>query len=393
MARRRQTDNPNIWPLTEHVNGYIFDRNGVATIRFADHYKSTGMPFDRRNRRRAIAMGNRWVWDLKERQSGIASVEPPQPVSVHEAIAEFKVAKLQRAPAQSSKEYDQMWAAWFPTNIVLGDDLLLRHLVVMLPKLEKRYHPNTLVRHTDKLTKFLDYCIGRRWLTVNPFTHHLVDPPTRQRKSETRIYTSSELADIQAYFADRVEKERALIDPRNRNAQQYVLLWPFLRLSFLRIGEALSLRWAEDVTDHRSQNYIADSEIVINTSKTSKRRSFPYRQFPELVEVIDQLRTYREVNRGYVFKWRNSQTPAKALGRALEAKGIEKPKRPVHTFRATGEEQMRAAGHSEAIIAQLAGHSLPVFERDYSVAQKAETLAAKLQRERRSIDGAGPKIE
>jgi integrase len=396
MGRRRRIDDPNIWPLTEHSSGYIGNRDGIATLRYGPTFRrSLDLPFIEKNRKRAERLGNQLVTEYKRERAGLpsalGSVGVRQPtMTVRAAWLEFAKAQIAGSPKGSELRYKHSFDAFYPKtegSIPLDLDHLHAYLAKRMAILRTEYANNTLAKFVMCQRSFFNYCRDRKFLDGNPLT--LIKTPKIKKKEKVIIYTELEEQRIEAWFHKRIEEEYKVCE-KNRTAAQYANLWRFLSYSACRIGESLSLVWAEWTTDRETENFVdmQAGRVVLNRTKNGEERKLPIDSLPGLRDVLERQQQYAEANGGYVFHVRDIQKPAKAFKKCVAALAkdpdptkrivIQTGPRPLHVFRATAEARWKRLGWSKEIITTLAGHSEDVYERDYETKFTYDELVERI---------------
>lgn len=158
---------------------------------------------------------------------------------------------------------------------------------------------------------------------------------------------------------------------------RFAVLWTLQRYTAARIGEALSLRWADIngmVTFRRS------------TTKTKSTRQLPIH--PALREAVDAYRAQWEAEHGhaperdeYLFPARGRtcepmtrQAADKALRATCDALGLEGVS--THSFRRSLAQRLVRDGHRLDLVQQVTGHKSLSSLGEYLSASDDEVLAA-----------------
>lgn len=158
---------------------------------------------------------------------------------------------------------------------------------------------------------------------------------------------------------------------------RFAVLWTLQRFTAARIGEALSLRWADingKVTFRKA------------TTKTKSTRQLPIH--PALREAIDAYRAAWTAEHGhtprrdeYLFPARGStvepmtrQAADKAMRATCDAIGIEGAS--THSFRRSMAQRLVKNGHPLSTVQQVTGHKSLSSLGEYLAASDAEVLAA-----------------
>lgn len=367
----------DVWPLPGSTVGYVVNRNGVATARHGNAWKSLGMPFTAGNRHRAVRAAEAWV--RTRQRAGLPTPARPERPRWAVAWLAYRDAKLapdgttteRRAYRRHKLAFDRFTEG---ASGEISDDAAFALTVAGLDGLNngiegvhERLAPGTARVRLQSWRRFLDYCRARGWLTTDPVA--LVRTPRLpSKRGKARVYTAREL-----YRMDRWLARHG--GPRSR---QYRLLGRFLLLTGARIHEALALRWSD----------VHDDYIALETTKGDRPRPFPLGPFPELRRVLERLRREppgRSKKGGrnarlYVFPWASDDPTVDTRIAMLAALGIDGGTRPVHVFRATAIHRWRELGIPFETRAGLAGHSKNTMFNHYDAAQSADELAAAVLR-------------
>lgn len=335
--------------------GYAEVIDGHWHTRIDGVRKSTFLKDDPANDDRVRTILEERSLDHAMRRLGRAPVEAPREiVTIFELRDEYKQVRGSDIPANSLVIFDQMFREYFPANIEVTYEVVYWHLVEALKR--STMQQSTRRKRLQQLRKMLRFAIERGYLEKNPVD--TIGIPKLPKKAENKIYSHQEVDAIIAHFFAR------------EDMRQYALLFRFLSLSAMRIGEALKLRWSD----------VDETSIRID-GKGERRRNFPLAVFPAVRACLDDLRQFANANRGYVFRWRYASQPQWHLKRAKMRLGVPVDDgRSIHTFRATAEHWMKTEMLIPAeTVCKLAGHSLAIHMRDYHATPSADELADEVR--------------
>lgn len=247
---------------------------------------------------------------------------------------------------------------------------------------------NTVQRHLIIWKRAFTWMIEQGWLLRNPIKQMKI-PMSETRPEELRRYERKELA--------KMMRELERFDPETR----YLCLW--LRLTGMRIDEAISMRW-----EHIDSEGILIQGKGRNNKKRIRRFPFaaqPLEGFAPVVvwqrslqrvlalqrerseqglrgEVYGRRARKRRYIQGFVWgcasqSWfRTILTKAKELAEARTNNGMA-----FHAFRADAEHQMiNRAGLPEAYALKIAGHSKRVFKEHYEIQASSKELLNVINR-------------
>lgn len=341
--------NPARWVLPNRPYGYVFNRGGVAVCRYKDRQRSTGLMFLPRNRAEAVRIAEQWIRGLaapaaRPTNAAVSLADAWQMYAAAQLTGDSDRANRRRAGAVLA------FRAFVDTNCDLNNETVHELTSAGYRSISARLAPGTTYRYLNAWSQFMAYCRARGWIGVDPVA--LVRLPEVEKKA-VRVYSSSELERIDAWFADRP------------NAQ---LLWRFLSLTAARIHEALALTW----------NDIHSSHIDLRITKGSRPRPFPLGPFPEVVELLEQIRHLGHAP--LLFGLTRKQTTCNWLKECLDELGIDGGMRPQHRFRNTAEHRWRQRGIPAEVRARLGGHSIVIMLGHYDAAATAAELEALIER-------------
>lgn len=353
--------------------------------------KATGLRFTEQNKAAALKLLDEW---LPGAMLNLPAPEPQgeQPRTVAELFNEFHAAYWQGFTPGVRKLYQEAVTVFFsgklPAVPLRHRDILERiEQVSRDSKLER----STLQKRREYARMFLDYAVRKEYLATNPaaVAHKL----KRQARKDPVIFTPDQVRMILFWFYCQDMRKDAnrwmdRDDPQPGTWSRYCLLWKFLYWTGCRIAEALSLKWdAYDGT-------ILTIDGKREQADEPKRRAFPVGAFPEVGELLAELKRYPSP-RGYIFPW--WRTPTNVTGilneglKALDLYRIPERKarklgqwgRSTKTFRASAKDRWeRELGLSKATSDALCGHTKEVAETSYRPKVEGERLAEQIKRER-----------
>lgn len=238
---------------------------------------------------------------------------------------------------------------------------------ILSPVTGRPYDDGTINSRARSMRAFLRYCTAVRYLDTDPMSELTI--PERSAKSAVQVYSLNQFKRLLV-----IVRRRERNPPSGKTAytyQWFAVLLGLLRLSGLRISEALSLRWVDAIDDPTVENHIGAQAIEIRQSKTDSPRRIPFAVIRGLPEIIDALRSLPRAPGGWVFPVRSNKTIWERMLRMFAAAGVPRPKAPLHAWRATAVNLWRAQDIPEASRNYLAGHGSEVareaYEREPSI--------------------------
>jgi integrase len=114
------------------------------------------------------------------------------------------------------------------------------------------------------------------------------------RRPKPRAFSDEDLRKIFEWFENRDERDKRPTELRLTSYKRYNL-WKFFLYAGCRSAEALELTWKQ----------VSDVAVTFDGEITDeeKHRGFPLAPFPELRELIDELRAMRDRRSDRVFHW------------------------------------------------------------------------------------------
>ncbi|MCK5742983.1 MAG: site-specific integrase [Chlorobi bacterium] len=239
---------------------------------------------------------------------------------------------------------------------------------------------NTIRSHYKALRQIFDYAVTWGYMQLNPLPASLMP---KEEVNDVIVLKDGEKETIVKYFRDEFERlkifkpvsgSQILNNKRNAVAMvEMADLVEFICLVGSRITETLKIKWSD-----------VDSQRITILGKGNHKREFPIKPFPELVALLNKMRTERKSD--YLFNWKHSQKPTEKLNKAFKELNIETSgKRGFHILRKTRiNELIRKKYSSIAVIAAISGHSIRVLEKYYLEIFGVEKSAAILARSENS---------
>jgi integrase len=374
----------DVWPIPTLTSGFVVDRNGVATARYANRWKSLGVPFTPTNRRAAVKSAEAWILGLRRAENaagtattGAAIAGAGTAMTWPVVWLEYEGAKLnpngttrERAAHRLGDRAFRLFLEGSP-DVAVNDQTALALTRDGVARARERFAEGTAAQYAGAWSRFLAYCRALGVITSDPLA--LVRRPRQIAKPQARVYTDRELLQIDRWYARH----------GGVNQRWHRLFLRFLLVTGCRVHEAIALRWS-DVMDAPGDIGLIDFRIA----KGDRPRPFPLEPFPEVRALLDRIRReapFRAtgaqiVDGGKVFPWSGpfNHSLTDIRDRCWRACAIDGGPRPIHVFRATASHRWRERGIPPELRARLAGHSVEIMLSHYDAAASARELAERI---------------
>lgn len=377
--------------MVRHALGITWTPDNLRRIERAvdDNVREIERSMDqRRTVSQWIADVERYISDLDDPTEARAELAAwaerytMSPLTLFQAIERYVTAELSDKSAGMRRHFKEALITFFghdfpdrPLNVqVLREHFTERARLLRDPSHPIRvrhtgrpYSPVTINNRAAALSGFFNFCVPR-YMSDNPMRGIRLPeiPPKRV------IETYSTMAYKRILVVLRWRKDAR---PRDAAAyDRYVVLFAFLRLSGLRIQEALKLRWADAIDDPREENHITATTIEIRRAKNKGDRSIPFAAIDDLPEVIAQLRALPRLPGGWVFTQQDPKPVRDMLTMLLVEARVKRPGRPLHAWRRTAINLWREQGMPENLRNYLAGHQRDTARADYEKHPSIESL-------------------
>lgn len=378
---RRAKDSPTRITSRTYLKGYAYRRGDACVFRLRD----VTMTLDRRwpetqeSRAEIAALLDDWLPTAQYGGRGAAiavATDAEAPLTVDGLLVHW-IAGPGAAASPHVHRHMLGAIAMLPKGLRLD-------VAALVPVLARAQQTTTLAASTANkrmkmLKRLFAWGVDMGWIARNPVA--LVGVKAVPKKADVGIFTEDEARRLAWYFVERDMTRPP--SPGLRRAHSFapyawLVLWQFY--TGMRISETLALRWRD----------VFDDEIRILDSKGHDVRYFPVAAFPEVAELVGELREARSGSRddARVFHWWSDENGGVTIGAqlrdamtALEMRGGVK--RTLHSFRASAELWMEnVVGLSPSLVVQITGHSLAVHEKHYRSRRRGKDLARQIDRER-----------
>lgn len=382
---RRVTPSRDRWLSPTYTSGYVENRNGTATLRYADKRKSTGLRFAPLNRKLCIEMLALW---LDQIHKGDEPAAPSQRVKgVKELIRLYRETRFPMKASSAKVRLRSAFAHYFP-DAAPDQPLNVTSLVAYISARKGKVPVQTSTnrRLLERLRELFDFGIEIGAIDRNPVTIARIPKEVRKK---VRHFTNEEIIRIYLFFLDRDEIDRREGSLRHDYSHTpYAYYWLFLYLTGVRPSEALRCEWSHvTATGIRILESKRGAEEDLETGKMirTSERWIPLTSppFEPLLAVLELLRL-ETGGEGRIFPWWSvTGGPSKALHKALKAIGADDGRQQRH-FRPSAATRWREEfGLSKELISDLLGNTVRIQEQHYRADREAAHLADAICREMR----------
>lgn len=321
--------------------GYIYDRDGIAYFEISYKGKrireSSKLAFNQANRIKLLDLLEVRVMDI------IAKHEGTNIYSLHELFNKYLDYKSKTITEETLYRYELVKNEFLNINLLVTEvNKYSDYLVNQINS--SKLSNNTLAKRLELLRAFFSWCVDEGYLQNNPIRKSLFPITT---KNEVDPFSEEEINLILNYYKDSNNK--------------MFLLVSLLINSGLRISEAINL-----TKKNIKSNALWISQDI---AKGSRERFIPLKPYPELVQVLNELKALNEEKTlfGITVKYadENFRTTCRKLG--IKTKGF-------HGLRKYFENKLIDENKPIKAVAEILGHSLPVQYKHYIKRSKIEDL-------------------
>lgn len=350
MARPRSRKQR--WDHPLYNIGYCFNRDGVVhtNISYQNKRFRQATPFNWINENkksalkileeRIIALMNPVELDEKQNENGISTV--------YVLIKKFSDLHVKNLSKTAQRKYTYACSSFIKKDFFLKQvDEIQDH--ISHNKNHCKLHDNTKRKLLMNLKQLFDYAISRGYMPRNPVIKEMLPKPV---KSKNVVFSFEEVNTIVEYFEKNQKKE-------------FALLIRFIANTGVRIAEAIRVAWKD----------INDGMILIH-GKGNRERQFPIKPFPEVEQILNELKELNGNGSEYLFRWNSYAKLEKWIRDALKELKINKEVN-FHAIRKMFENRLINDEDLDSnIVAEILGHSRRIQEQHY-----LEVLGAKRMEE------------
>lgn len=376
MPRVRRTDN-SVIPLTRHQEGYIAPRQTksglVSYVFFSTQKRSLGVPYPPPNKREAVMAGNEIVSEWKDRASRGSLTNTPR--TVRQAWKLFWDARIAMKHGKIRSNAKEALAMWLPNDTYLETNHLFQVLLKRYEEIKPLYREGTIRNRVFTIRRFFAFTVSFGWLSSNPMSADRFALEVT-RKGDVETFTDEEVAML---FADVQKRILEAEPPKRESLKEFLLLLRLLDATGMRIGEALALRWDENIFDDRIfiNNTIKSHKDIPKGTKNKKNREIPLTidlLFADLRIVLQELRKINGTKEK-VFSWSNRASIRLLMQTSMQNCGLYDTFHSFHRFRSHARHRWERLGISSKVLCEWLGHNQSVYERSYLLPLTAKQSA------------------
>lgn len=382
-AKRKRWNHPHF------KYAYCIERGGTVytVIHSGPPLAIKGIKFTAANKDIAMEVLTNRYYEYQKTVFGVDIKEIKEEMTLYSVIKEFSQYHFTKFSKGTIYSYITAFNSYLPNDYPITQISDIRNMIDEQLKTLK-HHPNTQLKYLSKLNQLFQYCLDQEYITRNPIITPMKPEPVAPT---VKYFARDEINSIVKYFNNYANKEFANGSLKNNaiikvetNYKQMALLVEFLSYSGLRISEALNLWWnhedapviKNDTLNRKS--IITDSSIIVDGKRTihtkPRVREFPLHLVPTLFSVIENLKSFQDVNENKVFKWKIASKVEGMLREAITDLGLEEG-RSCHSLRKTALNYWeKELGIPSAISKYMAGHSEATREKFYSYEPSADDL-------------------
>ena len=348
---RRDTNKK--WYSKNYNIGYCYERYGIVYTRIKNKRRTTILTWrnDSETKDKALKILDERMKEFLFPEIKRQEVQNPT-LTVHDVIKRYNEIKGNQFTKDVKQLYNRSFKYYFTENIKMNYDDIFNHIVLMNNK--NIIALTTRIKYLQYLQTFFDFCVKQQYIKENPIK--VIGIPKKPKKTEQQIIEPEDMDTILKHLRS------------NEKLVEYAILFEFLYLTAIRIGESLKLTYNESINE----------EYIKIFGKGSIWRQFPLKPFPRIKELIEESKKYSK--NGKLFRWNFNNKPELIFKKALKDLNLN-PKATVHTLRASAEYRwVNVVGISYDIIVELSGHSFAMIEKHYRRKPNAKELTDLIEK-------------
>jgi integrase len=343
---RKQTER---WSHPLYRMGFCLNRKGTVYTEIGGVRTTTGLTWHEKNRKAALQILEKRV---------LAVLNPPEKetrevrsMTIGDALKEYARIQFPNVEKDTRRVIKNSFDAYLPSmEILLNDTDKVRDEVFSRME-SSTYHINTQRKYLGWLRRFFAFCVDEGYCETNPVKKSMIP---KEIAPDRAPFTQEEYERIEAYFSNLP------------NRVEYVLLLRFLRLSAVRISEALKIV-RKDVT----------ADYLLIHGKGRRDRKIPFAPFPKFQALVQEIQNSHSAAK--LFSWNSYAGLELALRKGLSELGIEGNGRSFHSIRKLRENEMIIQERLPVdVVCQILGHTRSVQEAHYlrlmSVSEMTEII-------------------
>lgn len=345
--------NKDKWTSSHYGFGFCFNKDDKVYTNINGERKSTGLVWRRENKAAGVDILETRIAEFIERRE--TPEQAKQVATWYQLLKAYALARTNAAP-ETKRKLNNAISALLPDDFLLNDIDNIREILNKNIELRIKGKKSRILRNSS-INKYLEL--------LRQIFRYAVEEGFMKKQPIRKEFNLKEVSDLNRSGFSEEEIER-LLGYLKENQLQFYYLVKFLAITGMRISECLSIMISD----------ISQEAIKIR-GKGGAIRYFPLESFPELIEIINEVK--KENNGKYLFLWRTRGGASHIFNRSLKIVGIYAPYRSFHSLRKYMENKLVNAGVSTFIAAQLVGHSSRTQARHYHDHLQIKELNAHLK--------------
>jgi site-specific recombinase XerD len=336
------------WLHPTYRKAYCFRyQNGMCYTVVNSKRQATGYEFIPKNKKVCMNILEARINEFINHLTPVSQVK-----TVKDLILQFHRDEVVKLNIKTQLNYKSLYKQFLNFNIPLTKVQEIRNNIIEV-KNSLHLANNTIWKRMQRVRKIFEYAVDLEWMEKNPVSKAMV-PLYKPKKVVTSSYQNIQL--LIEYFVESNLSMSLMIE--------------FAFITALRIQEIIDIEWTD----------FNDSILTVR-GKGNRNRIIPLHSFPRALEILKELKAIKF--REKPFSWRNQQTPAKNLRKAVLELSKKFPELDwnitFHVIRKTTINLWRNAGVPVEVRNLISGHSKDVEKGFYLSAPEIKYLEKELE--------------